>query len=91
MNSHAPKSIKESDKEQAGSKSGAFFPESIVAKHQKTMVVWQHENQQQYETKQIELPVEPSCPLGEKGDDLEENQLQQITREGEDDAENDLN
>lgn len=30
-------------------------------------------------------------PLGEKGDDLEENQLQQITREGEDDAENDLN
>lgn len=32
-----------------------------------------------------------ACLWERKGDDLEEDQLQQITREGEDDAEYDLN
>lgn len=35
---------------------------TAVAKHQETMIVREHEDQQQYQTKQIQLPVHPSRP-----------------------------
>lgn len=54
------------------------------------MVVGEYEDEEEDETEEVEVPVEEARMLGEDGEDLEENQLEEVAGEGEDEAEEDL-
>lgn len=90
MDAHAPKGIEVCQQEQNGSGGSTFFPHTAVAEHEVAVIVRQQEDQEQYQTEEVHLPVEPSSLAGEERDDLEEDELEEVAREGEDDAEDDL-
>jgi hypothetical protein len=54
------------------------------------VVVWENEDEEQYEAEEVKMPVEEARVLGEDGEDLEEDELEEVARKGEDEAEEDL-
>ena len=54
------------------------------------MVVGEDEDEEEDEAEEVEVPVEEARVLGEDGEDLEEDELEEVAGEGEDEAEEDL-
>lgn len=54
------------------------------------MVVGEYEDEKEDEAEEVEVPVEEARVLGEDGQDLEEDELEEVAGEGKDEAEEDL-
>jgi hypothetical protein len=54
------------------------------------VVVGEYEDEKEDEAEEVEVPVEEARVLGEDGQDLEENELEEVAGEGKDEAEEDL-